>query len=104
MKGIRQVRSAGLGIMGLALALGQASHAQQGKVQEGQLLLSFETPTDLARCEGATLREWVSEHVTEGQRALRMDLSEPSPFLLIRSGEKPFDFAGYERHVYEMEE
>jgi len=65
--------------------------------RESKLLLSFETAAELKQCSGAASMQIVTENVTDGKHALRLDMAKPAPILTIKSAEKPFDFSGWEK-------
>lgn len=83
-------------MVGLFLCIICLSRAGLRQEQEHKSLLSFEMAAELEQCSGANL-QIVTQNVTDGKQALRIDLTSPAPVLIIKSGEKPFDFSGWEK-------
>ncbi|MCS7254367.1 MAG: hypothetical protein RMK18_11985 [Armatimonadota bacterium] len=84
-------------LVGLMLKAVVLSNASSQTAQESKLLLSFETASEVGRCSGAAGLQIVAQNATDGKHALRVDMTAPAPILIIRSGEKPFDFSGWDK-------
>lgn len=73
------------------------NRANPKPAQESKVLFSFEAASEVGQCSGAANLQIVTQNATDGRNALRVDMTAPSPIFIIKSGEKPLNFSGWDK-------